>query len=77
LPRFYFILQPGFRISRRGARVVKSDREKALSTIESLLKDIEQSLSQNGELSEECKAAIERLRQICVKEKISPRRQEG
>jgi hypothetical protein len=56
--------------------VVKNDREKALYAIESLLKDIEQVLAQSDELSEEFRAAIERLRQMCIKEKTLPGREE-
>jgi hypothetical protein len=47
-----------------------------LYAIESLLKDIEQVLAQSDELSEEFRAAIERLRQMCLKEKTLPGREE-
>ena len=67
--------QTNQRTGHQGVSGVSSEHARAIEAIESLLKDIEQALAQQGELSYEQKAAIERLRNICRREKASPVRE--
>jgi hypothetical protein len=41
------------------------DRKKVLDAVEALLKDMEREMVERGELTDEDKAAIERLRRLC------------
>ena len=63
------------RTGQQGVSGVSSERTRAIEAIESLLKDMEQALAQRGELSNEQKAAIERLRNMCMRERASPVRE--
>lgn len=51
----------------RKIKVAIKGREKKLEAIAALLKDLKRDLAERGELSEEDKAAIERLLELCEK----------
>jgi hypothetical protein len=45
--------------------VEEKDRKKTLDAVEALLKDMERELAERGDLTDEDKAAIERLLELC------------
>ena len=45
----------------------EKDRKKTLDAVEALLKDMERELAERGDLTDEDKAAIERLLELCEK----------
>ena len=48
----------------------ENEHRKAMDGIEALLKDIEKDLAQRGDLTDEDKAAIERLLELCDRGEI-------
>ncbi|HET9530224.1 MAG TPA: hypothetical protein VFQ92_07730 [Blastocatellia bacterium] len=48
----------------------EKDRKKTLDAVEALLKDMERELAERGDLTDEDKAAIERLLELCDRGEI-------
>lgn len=55
---------------------MEADQIKAIETIESLLNDMERVLAERGELNDENRAALARLRRMCSEEKATLSRKE-
>jgi len=53
----------------KGCNVEEKVRKKTLDALEALLKDIERELAGSGELTQEDKAVIDRLLELCDKGK--------